>query len=208
MVIALFGGSFDPPHIGHQMACLYVLETHQVDELWMIPCYRHPFEKRMAPFAHRVAMCKLTAEALSPRVRVSTIEEELSGPSYTLTTVQALCARYKEHQFRLVIGADLLQERERWYGAAELMNTTSFIVIGRSGNALGSLRPERDLHHSQALELPAVSSTQVRSHLAAGQKPRAWLPRRVLSYIDQHELYMPEVSTAHLGCSEKTDVGF
>lgn len=196
MRIALFGGSFDPPHVGHQMACLYVLSTYEVDELWMVPCYRHPFDKRMESFHHRAAMCRATVAPLGSRIRVSTIEEELGGPSFTLTTVQALKARHPKDEFFLVIGADLLRERERWYGATELFNEVRFIIIGRAGAEAGPMMPERDLHHPDSPELPAVSSTMVRSHLYAGQDAAAWVPRDVLSYIREHALYTHETSTA------------
>lgn len=189
MKIALFGGSFDPPHVGHQMACLYVLETYAVDELWMVPCFRHPFDKRTVPYSHRVAMCQEAAQALGPRVRVSTIEEELGGPSYTLTTVQALSARHPEHEFLLVIGTDLLAERERWHKAAELIASVRFIVLGRAGVESGPLRLGHDLHHADSPELPAVSSTQVRASLAAGKLPGGSVPASVLAYIRQHRLY-------------------
>lgn len=195
MKIALFGGSFDPPHVAHQMACLYVLETYDVDELWMVPCFQHPFDKRLLPFAHRVAMCELAAQALGGRVRVSTVEEELAGPSFTLTTVKALLQRHPEHEFQLMIGADLLRERERWHGAAELLSLVRFIVLGRAGVEGGPLHPGRDLFHDGGLELPAVSSTLVRSHLAAGTPPSAWLSRSVLAYIREHDLYSHEISS-------------
>jgi nicotinate-nucleotide adenylyltransferase len=212
MQIALFGGSFDPPHIGHQFASLYVLETFEVDELWMIPCYRHPFDKRMGAFSHRVAMCRLAAASLGPRVRVSTIEEELGGPSYTLSTVQALATRHPEHEFLLVIGADLLRERERWHGASELLSRVRFIILGRAGVDAGPLRPGRDLCHDSSLDLPAVSSTLVRSCLASGQDPKAWLSQKVLAYIREHDLYRHEqpapISSEQAGAFvEKRHVG-
>ena len=135
MRVALFGGSFDPPHVGHQLACLYVLLTYPVDEVWMIPVFRHAFDKRWAPFAHRVAMCERAAAAIGPAVRVSTIEQELAGPSYTLLTVRALKERHPEHDFALVIGADLIKERERWYGWPELAQLVPFLVLRRGGVA-------------------------------------------------------------------------
>jgi nicotinate-nucleotide adenylyltransferase len=198
MKIALFGGSFDPPHVGHQMAGLYVLATHDIDELWMVPCFRHPFDKQLAPYPHRVAMSRLIADSLGPRAQVSTVEAELSGPSYTLTTVSALRQRHPEHEFLLVIGADLLRERERWHGAAELLASVRFIVLGRAGAEAAELRPGRDLCHPDPLALPAVSSTAVRACLAAGELPRAWLARSVLSYIEQEGLYSPAAAgSAH-----------
>lgn len=205
MRIALFGGSFDPPHVGHQMACLYVLLTHDVDEVWMVPCYRHPFDKRTVPFAHRVELCKLAAQDLGPRVRVCTIEEELGDKSYTLVTVQALKARHPEHTFSVVIGADLIKERERWHRFADLAQLAPFVIIGRAGHAgtgvptsgspatPGAVQPD-DRQHAEPLALPAVSSTEVRAQLAQGQLPRGWVARAVLEYIQQHHLYVAEKS--------------
>ena len=78
--IALFGGSFNPPHVAHQMGALYVLETQPVDQLWIAPTFVHPFEHKrgLISFEHRVAMCKLMAEPLGPRVIVTKIEEEMA----------------------------------------------------------------------------------------------------------------------------------
>lgn len=181
MRIALYGGSFDPPHIAHQMACLYVLSIGAADQVWMIPCYQHPFDKRSAPFAHRVAMCRLAGEILGDRVQVCTIEEELGGQSYTLRTVRALQERHPEHAFVLLIGSDLLQERQRWFGWPELATLVPFLVVGRmgvEGTATGT-----------TVALPAVSSTVVRAELAAGRSPSELVPRAVLDYIGAHGLY-------------------
>ena len=73
MRVAIFGGSFNPPHLAHQMAALYVLETAAIDELWIVPAFQHPFGKVLAPFAHRLEMCELAAAALGPRVKVSAV---------------------------------------------------------------------------------------------------------------------------------------
>src|SRR4051812_6330106 len=106
MRIALFGGSFNPPHVAHQLACAYVLATARphVDELWMVPTFKHPFDKQLAPYADRVAMCELAARPFD-RVTVSRIEEELGGDSFTLRTVEELKRRHPRDQFALVIGA-------------------------------------------------------------------------------------------------------
>ena len=84
MRVAIFGGSFNPPHLAHQMAALYVLETAAVDELWLVPAFRHPFGKALAPFADRLEMCELAAAALGTRVKVSAIERESGVESRTL----------------------------------------------------------------------------------------------------------------------------
>src|SRR6187549_742241 len=107
MRVALFGGSFNPPHVGHQLAALYVLETAAVDELWFVPTFLHPFDKPLERFADRFALCQRAAEALGPRVRVSDIEARLGGQSRTLRTVQTLIAAHPDVVFSLVIGSDL-----------------------------------------------------------------------------------------------------
>ncbi len=201
MRVALFGGSFDPPHVGHQMACLYLLLTYGVDEVWMIPVFRHAFDKRSAPFAHRVAMCQRAAAAVGPRVRVSTIEEELGGQSYTLVTVQALKERFPEHEFALVIGADLIKERERWYGWPVLAALVPFHVLARGGVTAteAAVPPARDLHHPDSVALPEVCSTTMRAQLRDGQLPHGRVARDVLSYIQEHGLYGAAPTTASPG---------
>src|ERR1700710_25515 len=110
MRIALYGGSFNPPHLGHELAAFYVLETANVDQLWFVPCFQHAFEKALQPFEDRFRMCELAAAALGPRARVSDIERELGQASRTLRTLRALEARHPGDTFVEVIGADLVAE--------------------------------------------------------------------------------------------------
>ncbi len=182
MRVAIFGGSFNPPHVAHQMAALYVLETAPVDELWLVPAVRHAFGKALAPFADRLAMCERAAAALGPRVRVDPIERDLGEESRTLRTIRRLQQDHPGHAFSLVIGADLLREVPSWMGGAELQRTVPFIVVGRAGFGAS---PDA----TAAVELPAVSSRQVRAALAAGQDVSALVPRAVLDYISAHNLY-------------------
>jgi nicotinate-nucleotide adenylyltransferase len=179
MRVAIFGGSFNPPHIAHQFVALYVLETTSVDELWLVPCAKHPFDKVLASFSHRFRMCELAAAALGPRVRVSDIESRLGGESRTLVTLRALRAQHPDGEFQLVIGADIEPELPTWYGAAELAREVSRIVIGREGFAGGV-----------GLAMPRVSSTEVRAKLAQGQSVAHLVPQRVEAYIREHRLYL------------------
>jgi len=183
MRIALFGGSFNPPHVAHQMAALYVLETAPIDEIWLLPTFRHAHGKALAPFDDRLAMCELAARALGARAKVSDVERELGDESRTLRTLRTLQARFAEHSFSLVIGADLLAEVPSWYGGAELQSSVPFIVVGRSG--AGSAGAGR----GGALALPEISSTQVRAALAAGRSVEGLVPHTVLDYIYDHHLY-------------------
>jgi nicotinate-nucleotide adenylyltransferase len=182
MRVALFGGSFNPPHVAHQLVALYVLETRPVDELWLVPCFLHPFEKSLEPFADRMRMCERAAAALGPRVKVSDVEGQLGGESRTLRTVQALRAAHPGAAFSLVIGSDLENETGSWYGAEELKRTVPFIVVGRGGAGQGQGSPG-------GVTMPAISSTEVRARLRAGQPVDALVPGAVLDYIQQRGLY-------------------
>lgn len=178
MRVAIFGGSFNPPHVAHQLVALYVLETADVDALWFVPCHKHPFDKALASFHHRMRMCEWAAAALGPRARVSDIEGRLGGESRTLMTLKALRAENPADEFLLVIGADIEPELPLWYGAEELLRTVQRIVVGRGGYA-----------HGAAVSMPMVSSTDIRERLARGQSVAGLLPLTVENYIREHGLY-------------------
>jgi nicotinate-nucleotide adenylyltransferase len=178
MRVALYGGSFNPPHVAHQLAALYVLETQDVDELWLVPCFKHPFDKPLEPFEDRLEMCRRAAAALGPRARVSDCEGRLGGASRTLRTVTALRAENPGVEFRLIVGADLVREVPSWYGAEELLRLVRLIVVGRAGFEGGD-----------GPVMPAISSSEVRRRLAQGESVEALVPRSVLDYVRQRKLY-------------------
>jgi nicotinate-nucleotide adenylyltransferase len=178
--VAVFGGSFNPPHVSHVLACALVLSVEDVDRLLVVPAYRHPFAKALAPFEDRATMCEL-AMAWIPRVQVSRVEEELGGESRTLRTLESLSRAQPDWRLRLVIGADILTEAPRWFGFDVIEKLAPPIVLGRAGFT-GS---------AAAALLPEVSSTQVRAAIARG----AWdeveklVPREVLAYARARGLY-------------------
>lgn len=185
--IALFGGSFNPPHVAHQMLCLWVLETQDVDGVLVVPTWRHAFDKGLAPYEDRVAMCKLAMAPLGARVAVSTIEGELAAePSRTFVTLEALAKKDPAVRYRVVIGADILPEREKWYRWPDIERLAPPIVVGRAGHA-----------SEAAVDIPAVSSTEIRARLAAGRSVTGLVPRPVLQYITEKGLYRPERAKQH-----------
>lgn len=180
MNVAVFGGSFNPPHVAHVLACALVLAVEPVDRVLVVPTFQHPFGKPLAPFAERVAMCELAFEGLTA-VGVSPIEQELGGESRTLRLVEQLTARQPTWKLRLVIGADILVEAPRWKGFDEIARLAPPIVLGRSG------------FEAQAgpTLLPEVSSTAVRDAIARGawEEARRVVPRRVLEHVKARGLY-------------------
>jgi nicotinate-nucleotide adenylyltransferase len=182
--IALFGGSFNPPHIAHQLVALYVLETAPVDALWFVPAYQHPFDKPLESFEDRFRMCERAAAALGPRVSVSDVEAQIGGPSRTLNTVRKLYDSYPGHTFSLVIGSDLVGGIESWYGSAELRRLAPLVVVGRGGaGGSGAGAGPR------GVMMPEVSSTEIRAALRAGRSVAKLVPRSVLDYIYPRGLY-------------------
>lgn len=186
--IGLLGGSFNPPHVAHQLVALYVLET-VVDEVWFVPTYAHPFGKPLVAYEHRVAMCELAAAPLGARAVVSRAEHELAHKpdfvaSRTLELVEHLYAQHPDALFRLVIGADILGEADKWYRWDDLTRLAPPIVIGRTGDPLppGSVKT--------GIVMPDVSATRIRELLAAKDPAvAALLPQTVLRYIARHGLY-------------------
>ncbi|MFM2154066.1 MAG: hypothetical protein RL199_2501 [Pseudomonadota bacterium] len=167
MRIALFGGSFHPPHVGHLLAAVYVRAVAPVDEVWLMPADRHAFGKELAPFDDRVALCEAMA-TLVPGGRVSRVEQEVGAGGRTLPVVEALVRRHPEHTFRLVVGTDVVSDLPKWYRADRLIALAPLIVLGRGGHPvdLALVPPGSTL--LSGVVLPEVSSTLVRQRLAAG----------------------------------------
>jgi nicotinate-nucleotide adenylyltransferase len=179
--VAIFGGSFNPPHLAHVLAVTAVLSTTDVARVVVVPAYQHPFAKALAPYEDRVTMCELAMGWL-PRVEISRVEEELGGESRTLRTLEHLKKVHPSWQLRLIMGADVLLESHKWYRFDEVCALAPPLVIGRAG-----------VEHAQAPApvLPAISSTDVRARLAAGKfdELSPIVPRAVLAHIRARGLY-------------------
>ncbi len=180
-VIAVFGGSFNPPHIAHVLAVAVVLARFEVERVLVVPTFRHPFAKALAPFDDRVRMCELAMNFL-PRVEVSRVEEELGGDSRTLRTIEHLHEQYPDRALRFIMGADLVLESSKWYGFDKIVALAPPIVLGRVGTSYEGAPPA---------VLPAISSTSVRAMVGAGRYDELdpLLPRAVLKYVRARGLY-------------------
>jgi nicotinate-nucleotide adenylyltransferase len=179
--IALLGGSFNPPHVAHLMAAYWTLATQDVSEVWLLPSYRHPFGKELAPFEHRVAMCELAARAIR-RVAVCRAEEELADDPLvgkTARTLEHLRAKHPTHGFALVVGADVLPETDKWYRWDRVKEMARIVVVGREGFPPVPGAPS----------LPAISSTEIRARLARGDDVSGLVPREVRDYALAKGLY-------------------
>lgn len=180
--IALLGGSFNPPHVGHLMAAWYVLATEPVAEVWLLPSFRHPFGKALAPFEDRLRMCELAASSLRG-VHVCGAEAELADDplcGMTARTLEHLRRKHPDRSFALVVGTDILPETGKWYRWDRVQELCRIVVVGRQGHEAGA--EGRPL-------LPAVSSTEVRERLLRGEDVSRLVPRRVLEHVRSRGLY-------------------
>ena len=182
MEIALFGGSFDPPHVGHLLAAAYVLATEPVDELWFVPVAGHPLGKPLrAPFEHRAELCELAIQELGlSRARVSRIEAELGGEGRTVDLLEHLHRKYPDRQWALVLGSDLATERPQWKRFDRIEQLARIIPLERAGFPVSG---------GAGALLPQVSSSAVRALLASGGDASHLVPRAVLRAIDAAGTY-------------------
>jgi nicotinate-nucleotide adenylyltransferase len=151
--IGVFGGSFDPPHLGHLLAAVYALKVFELDEVWFVPAHRHAFHKTMSPFEKRVRMLRKLIEHLGPRFKVSTVERDIRSDGKMLNTLLALRKKHKHVHFSLVIGSDILKQRKKWYRFGEIEKRFMVLVVPRGTSLRGGIA------------IPEVSSSEIRQRL-------------------------------------------
>lgn len=187
--VALFGGSFNPPHLGHLGVCRHVLRVH-AGELWLMPAYAHPFGKALAPFADRVAMCeRMLADLDDPehRARVVTYEQDVPGRTgRTIDTLRFLHARFPGRGFRVVLGADLYEERTHWKDFHEVERLAPPLWIPRRGFDAAN----RELGLEPFLD--DVRSVDIRARLRAHQPLAGLVTEGVARYIAARGLFRDE----------------
>ncbi len=182
MEIAIFGGSFDPPHVGHLLTAAWLLMTEPIDELWFVPVRDHPFGKRFgASFDQRVSLCEKAVASLGlARTRISRAEERVGGDGRTVDLLEMLTLEHPLDRFALVMGSDILQETALWKRFDRVSELARIIRVQRKGHELPDL---------PAAVLPEISSTDVRARLAAGSPLAGLVPRAVLEQIAEGGLY-------------------
>ena len=193
VTVGLFGGSFNPPHVGHVLSVAYALSAGLVERVVAVPVFAHALGKSLAPFPARLALARLAFEWI-PGVEVSDIEQELGSPSRTLRTIEALSARHADWQLRLIVGSDILGELHQWHAYAQIARLAPPLILPRPGapDPGGS---------GEARILPDISSTEVRASLSAAAQGdadaaarlRQVVPASVLAYIRQQGLYAAAV---------------
>ena len=182
--LGVFGGTFDPPHVGHLAIALAALESARLDRVLFVPARRSPLKDR-APVAgveDRLAMLEAAVRD-EPRFAVSRIELERDGPSYTVDTLEAL---RPQGELFLIMGSDALADLERWRAPARIRELATILVARRPGApepAPGS--------GAVAFDAPCldISARELRGRAARGLSLRYLVPDEVWRHIERRALY-------------------
>jgi len=197
MKIAILGGSFNPPHLGHCLICEQVLKYSNIDQVWLTPCYQHTFEKKLASVTLRVSMTKILTNAEHNRnIKFcgEEIDNKLSGE--TIELMELLKKKYPEHQFSFLIGSDNLVGLKRWGRWQELITNFEFLIYKRPGYTinLAKFGLDNKKYKLKFVDHPKlitsnISSTRVRERLRNNLTIIDLVPKNVESYIKKNKLY-------------------
>lgn len=187
--IGIFGGSFNPVHIGHIMLASWLVQFTDLDAVWLMLSPANPL-KKMAEGATDLNRLEMLQAACQPfdRIKPCDIELSMPHPSYTIDSLNRLEQIHPDCRFRLVVGSDNWQIFDRWKESEEIIRRFRPIVYPRPGYPIDhtALPPEVTAVNAPVIE---ISSTFIRQSLADGLDMRAFLPPGVADYIHQHELY-------------------
>lgn len=188
--IGLFGGSFDPVHVGHLLVAQAACEEFNLDRLFFIPAAQSPLkpERVPAPPELRLRMLRLALVGES-KCEVDDQEIRRGGSSYTIDTVRAYRDRYPKAALFYIIGADHVPLLPKWRAADELGALVEFLVVPRPGDPPVSAKPPFRVQNLIGTPF-AVSSSQIRARVKAGQSIEHLVPPAVGEVIRNSGLYL------------------
>ena len=198
MLIGLFGGTFDPPHLGHLALCREAVSDLGVERLlWLLtPNPPHKAHRHITPLPHRLRMVELALEGTS--YELSRVDIDRPPPHYAVDTVRILREQYPQAELLYLMGGDSLNDLPRWYRAADFMQTLDFIgVMHREGELPDLISLEQRLPGLQAkvrfvqARRVDISASQVRLLIRKGKPFEHLLPLGVAGYIRENKLYPP-----------------
>jgi nicotinate-nucleotide adenylyltransferase len=195
--VALLGGAFDPPTIGHIELAKFVLDTSGVfDEVWLVPCYQHMFGKNMTDPKHRLEMCEIATRS-DGRLKTFDYEirKKMKGETYHFckTLLSEDFAKH-EYDFSIIMGQDNANSFDKWVNYQDLEKMMRFVVVSRGGVEVDQsvnwyYKPPHIYLHSVG-QVPQTSSTEVREWLQRGPAHTcSMLDSEVADYIYENGLY-------------------
>jgi nicotinate-nucleotide adenylyltransferase len=200
MRIGVFGGTFDPVHLGHLILAEQCREQAALDQVWFVPAARppHKLNHELTPFARRVEMLALAVAGHAP-FRVEEIERDRPGPSYTADTLEELAAKHPNVDWHFILGSDSLPDLPLWHEPLRVLRMAQLLVVARPGHpimAAEELRTALALPadaelRMQTIEAPLIeiASSDLRRRTRQGRSLRYLVPRAVECYIEDKGLY-------------------
>jgi len=195
--IGLFGGTFDPPHLGHLILASEAQSQLELQRLlWILtPEPPHKQDHLITPIEHRLAMVELAIQD-DPAFELSRVELDRPGPHYTLDTIKLIAQQNPNADIVPIIGEDSLRDLPKWHQPRELVHACHWIGVMRRPNDepnLDELEQElpgisSKIHYVDA-PLMEIASSEIRNRIAGGRSVRYYLPAPVHEYIGQHQLY-------------------
>lgn len=195
--IGIYGGSFDPIHLGHLNLATEIMEAHHLDEVLFCPAASNPLKKQEAYASsfHRLNMLKLAIEH-EHRFLVTDIEIERQGASYTIETLKQVKTLLGDNQLFLILGEDAARTFHQWHQPEEIIQLATLLVGCRHKNS-GEQKPfqgsstiinaiTRGLTPTRVME---ISATDIRQRLSEKKNCYHLLPMKVMDYIINHDLY-------------------
>jgi nicotinate-nucleotide adenylyltransferase len=195
----IFGGSFDPPHLGHLAAAQEAQHEFGLDEVLFVPTHRNPLKLEEPPSGteHRVAM---TAAAIAgnARFRLSRADVDRPGPWYTVNLLQLLRDQFgPDHELVFIVGMDVVYELHLWREPTSVLELARLVAVSRPGQptldpAELNARIPGAAHRVSLIQTPgvAISSTELRQRIAEGKPVRYLIGDAVIEYVQRHRLYL------------------
>jgi len=185
----VFGGTFDPPHIGHVVTALRVLEALELDEVLVVVAndpWQKSGERHITPAAVRLELVR-AAVADVAGLTASSVEIDRGGSSYTVDTLEALRTADPHVELFLILGADAAARIPTWHRAGDLAALCTIVVVDRPGATVFAAADVSTVH----VEVPLleVSSTDLRARIAAGRSILFLVPDAVAELVASHGLY-------------------
>ncbi len=185
----LFGGSFNPIHIGHLALANFICENNEVDEIWFMVSPQNPFKQNMNMLDDKTRL-RLVSEAIKgyDKFHASDFEFSLPKPSYTVNTLEKISQAYPDREFHLIIGADNWATFQKWKSPEQILTHHHILVYPRKGYEINSSTlPER----VKAVDTPIleISSTFIRESISQGKDIRFFLHPSVYNIIEKERLY-------------------
>ena len=189
--LGVFGGSFDPIHLGHVLVADDVRRQLRLNRVLFIPTWRPPHKRGpLTPYRHRLEMARL-AIVDEPGFESCAVEQDRPGLSYTVDTLDELRSRYRGSSPYLIVGSDQYRDVSSWQRPDLLTRLARVVVASRPGVERPALFPGHDPKRVlfRSIIPVGISAAAVRARLAKGRSVRYMLPVRVAQYVRRHRLY-------------------